>query len=370
MSKKAIGWIVLAIITIVVVLGIVFYRDTKTGPIEEIRIGAILPMTSWAAYVGESCKHGIEMAITNAVLGSRTRLIVEDSANDPKTGLNALRKLKDVDQVPIVFCVMSSVAEAVLTQAPDQPALLSVVSQSRATENRPNAFRYFLSSNMETKAMAAFLRSRGVTNAAFLYVNDDFGLDALNCFSRHFLALGGQIIFHEAFDKAGSQVADIVVKTLAEKPQAVFFAGYGAPIALIAQRLKESRYSGMICSFSSFSAPTVLAQAGSAAEGVFVSTTGFDPAKPSDSVQLNFVKMYETTFGKTPDHYAAYCYDLMSIFLKCWEESDHDLDLTLKRMCNVHSFKGVIGEATCGPDRDFQFPVSVKVIANGTLVEP
>ena len=174
----------------------------------------------------------------------QVRVIFEDSANDPKTGLAALRKLRDIDKVSINICVMSSIADAVLSQAPDQPTLLSVVSYSRITRDRPRTYRYFLSSDKETEAMAKFLVDRGVTEAAFLYVNDDFGLDALDCFSRYYSSAGGKVVFSESFDKAGGQVADIVTKALAAKPGAVFFAGYGSPIAMIARRLKESNYSG------------------------------------------------------------------------------------------------------------------------------
>jgi len=134
MHKKTIGWIAAA--AIVAVAGVVLVLAVNghfSGKQErETGIGAILPMTGGAAYVGQSCREGMELATVQfkeAHPDGKIRLLVEDSANDPKTGLNALRKLRDVSNVPIIACVMSAVAEAVLTQFPEQPSLLSVVSQ-------------------------------------------------------------------------------------------------------------------------------------------------------------------------------------------------------------------------------------------------
>jgi branched-chain amino acid transport system substrate-binding protein len=338
-----------------------------------LKVGAIFPFTGGLAFVGESCRHGVELALKNhkkRFPDAKIDVIYEDSANDPKTGIAAYRKLRDIENTQANFSIMSSVSGALLAQDPNQILLVSIVSHSNITEGRPHAFRYFLSSDKETSTMANYLADKGVKKAAFLYVNDDFGLDALDCFQRYFSNRGGVIVLSESFEKSGSNVDGVVTKTIGANPEAVYFVGYGTPVAMIAKRLHEQGYKGIRCSFSSFFVPPVLAQAGEAAEDILFSSTGYDPSAPQTEAQRSFIQMYEETYGKKPDYYAPFSYDIASIFFNCWSRANGDMPKALSLMAQLKNYQGVIGTADSNEKRDFQFPTMVKVVRDGKAVTP
>jgi branched-chain amino acid transport system substrate-binding protein len=345
----------------------------QAGTGTTLKMGAVFPLTGGLAFVGESCRQGVELAVADHKQRhpqSDITVAFEDSANDPKTGLAAYRKLHGTDKTAVNFCIMSSVSGALLAQDPDQALLVSVVSHSKITENRPRTFRYFLSSDKETGTMASYLAGKGLKKVAFLYVNDEFGLDALACFRESFATQGGSVTMAEAFDKKGADVGGIVAKAVAANPDAIYFVGYGTPIAMIAKKTRELGYKGVRCSFSSFFVPPVLKQAGEAAEGVLFTSTGYDPTAPQSKADSEFIQKYETQYGKKPDYYAPFCYDLAVIFLESWEKANHDLDQALKLMKQVKDYPGVIGRASCNSSRDFQFPTMVKVVKGGKASMP
>ena len=79
----------------------------------DVNMGAILPLTGTSASIGEDQRRGIELAVeqVNAqggVNGQPLHVIVEDSAESPVTGLNAVRKLTQVNHVPLVMGSFSS----------------------------------------------------------------------------------------------------------------------------------------------------------------------------------------------------------------------------------------------------------------------
>jgi branched-chain amino acid transport system substrate-binding protein len=79
----------------------------------DVNIGAILPLTGTSASIGEDQRRGMELAVeqVNAqggVNGQPLHVIVEDSAESPVTGLNAVRKLTQVNHVPLVMGSFSS----------------------------------------------------------------------------------------------------------------------------------------------------------------------------------------------------------------------------------------------------------------------
>ena len=224
----------------------------------------------------------------------------------------------------INLSVMSSVTSALLAQDPTQALLVSVVWYSRITDGHPRTFRYCLSSDKETNAMATYLAARGLKKVAFLYVNDEFGLDAHECFKTHAAQKGLTLAFRESFDKTGADIDGVVTKALTINPEAVYFVGYANSLAIIAKRLNELSYRGVRCSFSSFLVPQVLQQAGTSSEGVLFTSAGYDPMAPVDDVQRRFIDAYQASFSKKPDYYAAFCYDIMNIFLDNWERSGKD----------------------------------------------
>src|SRR5699024_8526913 len=75
---------------------------------ETIQMGAVLSLTGASATVGEDVRRAVDLAVDDVnenggVLGKKFEVIVEDSAGNATSALNAARKLVNVDKVPVII---------------------------------------------------------------------------------------------------------------------------------------------------------------------------------------------------------------------------------------------------------------------------
>lgn len=84
-----------------------FLSPTKAEQLSRpIKVGALLPMTGALLHQGPKVREGIQMALEDAgwkVAGRKIELIIEDSATDPTTALDKVRKLVEKDKVIAVI---------------------------------------------------------------------------------------------------------------------------------------------------------------------------------------------------------------------------------------------------------------------------
>jgi len=141
-------WITLAIILVVIVgLLIVFTNVGKKS--KDYKIGAILPLTGSASYLGKNIQKGMELAqeeINNAggINSVPLNIIFEDSMNDPKTGVSSYEKLVNNKSLNAIIVAMSTVTNAIIPLAKRDkiPLLCTAVSASGISKQSQWVFRF------------------------------------------------------------------------------------------------------------------------------------------------------------------------------------------------------------------------------------
>jgi branched-chain amino acid transport system substrate-binding protein len=99
-------------LTSVVVIGIAGAQELSAQEKQEVKIGAILPLTGVLSSVGEAMHRGLQMAAGDAKHIS-VKLIVEDDATANRTrAVSSAKKLAGVDKVDIVFNAYASTVSA------------------------------------------------------------------------------------------------------------------------------------------------------------------------------------------------------------------------------------------------------------------
>lgn len=111
-------WIIIAALVIVALAIVLTLTQIKAKP-EEIRIGAILPLTGSSAQYGLWIKEALELGreevnSKGGINGKPLTITYEDDQADPKIATSAMQKLITVDKVPLVYgswassCVLSA----------------------------------------------------------------------------------------------------------------------------------------------------------------------------------------------------------------------------------------------------------------------
>jgi len=340
---------------------------------QELKIGAILPLTGDAASWGERGKKGIDLAIKEinergGIKGRKLRVIYEDTQASPKLGAAAMKKLATIDKVPVV--IGDIVSATTLAAAPiaekNKVVLLSPTASAPAiTQAGDFIFRIWPSDLAEGTAMAKFAWEQGFRNVGVLYIQNDYGVGLKDVFSKKFSQLGGSVPMALGYKPDETDFRSYLTKLKRAGPEAIYLISYYKDGALAVKQARELGVELQFLGTTAIEDPKFLELAGQAAEGlIYPLASGYDPKSEEEIVQkfkANFKKLY----GEEPGFVEAQCYDAVKVVAHSIREGGFTGPEIQKAMAKIEGFKGVTGVITFNENGDVIKPVTMKVIKGG-----
>lgn len=204
-------------------------------------VGAVMSLTGSLGVLGQQIAKGSELAINdlNAARGGNTcelKLSLLDDQTSPSVGVDAAKKLVDVQQVPALIGALSSgVSAAILTSvtAPSQvvqisPASTSPTFSDLAKQGKTGGFwfRTCPSDALQGLAMAKVAHDAGLQKVAVMYLNNPYGQGLSQEFTAGFRQLGGTVTENVVYNPSQPSYRAEVGKALSPAPDALFLIGY------------------------------------------------------------------------------------------------------------------------------------------------
>jgi len=204
-------------------------------------VGAVMSLTGSLGVLGQQIAKGSELAINdlNAARGGNTcelKLSLLDDQTSPSVGVDAAKKLVDVQQVPALIGALSSgVSAAILTSvtAPSQvvqisPASTSPTFSDLARQGKTGGFwfRTCPSDALQGLAMAKVAHDAGLKKVAVMYLNNPYGQGLSQEFTAGFRQLGGTVTENVVYNPSQPSYRAEVGKALSPAPDALFLIGY------------------------------------------------------------------------------------------------------------------------------------------------
>jgi len=367
-------WITIGAVVIVALAIVLTISQTKKEP-EEIKIGAILPLSGEGAKYGVATKRGIDLALkeineNGGVHKRKITIIYEDDRGEPTSGVSAITKLIQIDKVPCILGpIYSSVALAVAPIAEkNKTVLLSPAASAPAlTKAGDYIFRNVLSDLYEASALAKYAyTSLGLRRVSILYINNDFGLGHKESFKSEFESLGGKIISTESFEQDATDFRTQLTKLYKENPEAVFLIGY-REMGRVLRQSAELGFHLRFISFSMFEDPEILKIAGNAAEGVYYSLQTFDPQSPEPVVK-KFVENFRVAYHQDADIFAGLGYDAMKLLAVALEKGGLNSEKIKSTLYQIKDFPGVTGKTSFDQNGDVSKTISIQKVENGRFI--
>lgn len=360
---KTANWIVCYIGLLTPLIGCVSdtpaTESAKGAPVE---VGAILPLTGPAAYIGESIKNGIELAET--MHPNTIRVYYEDCQADPKAGIATYRRLK-ASGVDVFIPTFTGVTNAVSPLAMDTSNLLMAtsVSASGITASNPNLFRLFIHANGDADLMAKYaVDSLGLKSIGVLYVNDDFGKDYVRVFKAAVESNGGIIPLEIPFDKTEMDFKIIMIKARSNKEcEAFYVISYDKNLISMLSSYVSARVDRPILSIATIGQPNVresLKGLPGSLPKIYYTTTTFEDRGYRSQAKSAFIDSYQSMFGKEPDYFAAFSFDALNILAEAHEKAPTKMKGYLKHT----RFNGVMGEIAFDSERDAMIQIHIDTL--------
>lgn len=199
-------------------------------------IGAVIPLTGTYGSYGKGLSTGINIAVkeindAGGVLGKPVKLLIEDDQSDPTAGLNAAKKLIDVNKVDaLVGTFASNVTLPILSYSSKAGIPLGTVSGapdiSKTGKETGLVYRFVSTEGVFGESYAVYARKAGLGRAYVLAANNAAMLDAKNKFSARFGKEGGKVLGATVFEPNQSSYSSEVNKALADNPDVIMLAAY------------------------------------------------------------------------------------------------------------------------------------------------
>ena len=318
--KKTIMFSIVALIMLTLPLG---------AKSQDIKIGAIWPLTGSQAAVGQEAKRGLEMAVdringSGGVLGRKMRLILEDDKSDPSVGVAAINKLLTADKIQFLVAgysstVMHPVLGRVKSSNANILAVINGTTSSKAEEDFGTQgwfFKLYPYDYHYQRSNVNFLKTVKPQPASIAIVYEDtlFGTTQGKFANQFFKEAGFNIVLFEPFKSGTPDLSPLLTRVKSTQAEVLFWIGYFGDCMLLVKQSKEINYNPKL-----YAASTVWVGMPQFAEGLGKDSdyvVGIDlwtpdvrfPASKNYPVPFpsteEWVKRYTQKFSMEPNHWS------------------------------------------------------------------
>jgi branched-chain amino acid transport system substrate-binding protein len=327
------------------------------GAAGAVKIGLVVPQSGVYATVGNEVKHGWELWLERhgGKLGNReVTTVVADEGESPQTGVPAVQKLLQSDQVDAIVGIISSAialgAKDVVAEAKKLMIIANAGAGKITGEARsPYVWRTSFTNAQVASVMGKHLAGKADVGPVYLIAPDySAGGEVIRGFKTAFEAGGGKIAGEAkpAFGKTQDYQPFLTgIQSSGAKATFCFFAGAEA-IAFVKQYAQFGLASSIPLYGSGFltEGSAVLAAQGDAAVGI--QTTLHYTPELDNPANKEFVAAWKAKFHDDPAVYAVQGWDAASVLNRALAATTAlDGDSLAKAMGSI----GTIEDSPRGP---------------------
>jgi branched-chain amino acid transport system substrate-binding protein len=280
-----------------------------------VTIGAIDPLTGANAVQGQDMQRGEQLALeqinaAGGVMGHPLKIIWEDTQSTAKGGMDAVHKLVQIDNVPLILGGYSSGVTLPTAQWTNSQKVvqISVASTSPALRDiGPYFFNVIGLDNVMGTKLADLALASGAKTFASITVNNPFGIGIEIWTKKTIEKAGKKWLTSVRYDQNKTDYRAELQRLFAQKPQAVFFTAYGTESKLILKQAYELGYKppkGWYADYMTMWSNEVIPKTADGIKGLVIGTT---KSYRYPSYQAAYRKKFGPEAKQTA--FGAYAYD-------------------------------------------------------------
>ena len=291
------------------------------GDSDTVSVGAIFPLSGAVAFYGNESRDGALLAIeeinaAGGLLGKKLALISEDDEGNAEKTVNAFTKLTTRNKVSyLIGSSTSGPTMAMSTLAQRNKVVLVSPSATNVQVTRAGDFVFracFIDPFQGVVGADFAFETLGSRRAAVLYdAGADYNTGLADAFKGQFRALGGNLVADEAYQSGDVDFNAQITRIRAANPDVVYLPNYYNDVSLQAKQLRDQ---GITCALVGGDGwDGLVDNAGDEVLNGFWSS-GF-ASDTTDPRGVEFVKAFQTRFGRTASQFAALGYDAMKLII-------------------------------------------------------
>ncbi|MDQ0219219.1 branched-chain amino acid ABC transporter substrate-binding protein [Peribacillus cavernae] len=342
----------------------------KGGTINA-KIGVISYLTGPGAAYGEAITNGFKLAQKeiNEKGKVNIELVIEDSAGKQEQALSASQKLMSDDEIVALLGPTLSTEMNVVGPEADLNGI-PIMGTSTTAEGIPQIGEYVFRNSIPEAlaipvAMEKAVKKYDVKKVALIYGNDDvFTKSGFDTMKEEVEKMDLEVVTTQTFQKGQSDYNAQLTKIKGLNPDLILASALYNEGAVIMDQARKMGITVPFVGGNGFNSPEVINIAGKAADGLFVATPWF--SEKEDPKVQEFIKKYETEYGKKPDQFAAQAYDALYIMAEGLKNAgEADRDALRDALAEIKDLEGILGSFSFDKDGDVEMDPIVLTIKDG-----
>lgn len=362
----------LLILIIPLVLLLISLSGCRNKLSNEVKIGAILPLTGQGAVLGKSYQNSMDIGVEYVNTQNKkdlVKIIYEDSQANSSKAVTAAQKLIRIDKVDILILSNANVVDAVLPVAIENKIpVLAITSTPNITRKSDLVFRIWLSESEQIEKIAGYIKDQGFSRVGVLFINNDYGLQVKDIIDAK---IHDRIVYQNFYSPDLSDFKNDIVKIKNNNVDAIYILGNPPDYISMIKTIRENNIQATVLGTSALTVAFVREQLGSLVEKnvIFSGPEIIANQQNYNPLSVYFTDQYKTKFGQDPDWYYGFCFDqivFLSMALELRREAN-EISL-LNSMKNVKTFDGVNGKIKMDDSGDAVSPVTLFKQSNKVLI--
>lgn len=363
-SRTGVGLLALALSSAILPMGVAQ---------AQVTFGASAPLTGPRALLGHHFQQGVDLAVeeinaAGGVLGQDLSIsYADDQGDNPNFALNAMSRLKDVDQVPIVLGPHFSVAQLATMPNYCDGSLISITGASGVpvtAQGCEYVIRIRGNDNLQARALVTYaLEHLKLTNIGVLFINDDFGRGGSDRVIAALEAAGVEPVGVASHNPQDTDFSAQLNQLKAAGAELIILWTHDSESALIVRQAAQFNLGIKFAGSTSLSQPTFVDLAGPAGEGV-ISASDFIAANPDEYVQ-EFVAKYRERYNEEPELYAATYYDSAKLAAEAINMAGSLDPAAIREAFKTLQTHGVLAAYQCAENGDCNHQTNIVEIRDG-----
>ncbi|GAA4401954.1 ABC transporter substrate-binding protein [Quisquiliibacterium transsilvanicum] len=334
---------------------------------QPVKVGTIFPLSGGAGPQGQHLVQSIEAmaALINesgGVMGRKIEIVARDDESTPAVGVSRANELISAG-VSVIIEGWNSPVTLAMQPVISRAGVLDITAISKADpilsgEGNPLAVRLNSSNSQDGAVIAAYIANRAkAKRVAFMTQNDAYGNGAQASIEGELKKLGHayEKVAEEKFPFTQADFRVAITNVRAANPEVTVFinASEGLGMPAMIRQARQARLGGQVVAAVGTIAPSVIAVAGEAANGVVGADIYFPDVEPfaSNPVNQRYIAKMQQMHKTTPDKFMA----LGAAALQVWAQAANELK-TLDREAIAKRIRGgsfkdtILGEMNFAPN--------------------
>lgn len=275
---------------------------------DKVEIGSLMAMSGALASYGPPINNGVLLAAKHineagGVLGREVDIITRDSKTDPTSGVDAAKKLVDVDGVNAFVGPLSSGVALPVAESVSIPEEVVQISPSATTPQMTDldddgyVFRTVPSDALQGVIIGQLALDLEYGQLSMIYVNNDYGKGLADAAGDWFEEKGGEVLKKVPYEKGKASYRGELQEATAGNPEALVLIGYPENGANILRQAISGGYINEFIFPDGMQAPEIIENVGAQyLNGTYGTAPGSKDTPSADT----FKETYTEEYGSTP----------------------------------------------------------------------